>query len=153
MEEVKYATDNGNIVSYLLSKVSDLEASNKTLVDGSDALQAVIIVQDSKIDAILGLLQEKSTPMRQSKRSREEFSPPQRNSDGMQSAVIVCEPPSPVLSLNTTLCQASANALTLYVMRKGHKAQELFYDWYTYKRQDYISTCCSCSNYLLTHFS
>ena len=130
MEEVKYAIDNGNIVSYLLSKVSDLEASNKTLVDGSNALQAVILAQDSKIDATLGPLQEKSTPMRQSKRSREEFSPPERNSDGMQSAVEACEPSSLAPSLNTTLCQASANVLTLYVMRKGHKAQELFYDWY-----------------------
>lgn len=131
MEEVKYANDHCNIVSYLLSKVSDLEASNKTLVDGSNALQAVMIAQDSKIDALLGLLQEKSTPMRQSKRSRVEFSPPETNSDGMQSAVKADEPSSPVPSLNTTLCQASANALTLYVMRKGHKAQELFYDWYT----------------------
>ena len=128
MEEVKYATDNGNIVSYLLSKVSDLEASNKTLVNGSNALQAVILAQDSKIDAILGLLQEKSTPMRQSKRSREEFSPPERNSDGIQSAVAAREPSSPAPSLNTTLCLTSANALTLYVMRKGHKAQEQFYD-------------------------
>ena len=62
MEEVKVATDNGNIVSYMLSKVSDLEASSKALVDGNNALRAIII--------------------------------------------------------------------TLYVMKKGHKAQELFYDWY-----------------------
>ena len=127
---MKYATDKGNIVSYLLSKVSDLEASNKTLVNGSNALQAVILAQNSKIDAILGLLQEKSTPMRQSKRSREEFSPPEKNSNRMQSAAEACEPSSPVPSLNNTLCEASANAVTLYVMRKGHKAQELFYDWY-----------------------
>jgi hypothetical protein len=64
MEEVKVATDNGNIVSYMLSKVSDLEASSKALVDGNNALRAIIIAQDSKIDKIMGLLQERGTPTR-----------------------------------------------------------------------------------------
>ena len=130
MEEVKVATDNGNIVSYMLSKVSDLEASNKALVDGSNALKAIIIAQDSKIDTILGLLQERATPMRQTKRSREDSSPHEESSNCKQLTVTSCEPPPSLTSINTSLCQASANSLALYVMKKGHKAQELFYDWY-----------------------
>ena len=130
MEEVKVATDSGNIVSYMLSKVSGLEASSKALVDGNNALRAIIIAQDSKIDTIMGLLRERGTPTRQIKRSREDFSPTEEIGDGKQSTSTSCEPPSLLPSLNTSLCQASATALTLYVMKKGHKAQELFYDWY-----------------------
>ena len=104
MEEVKVATDNGNILSYMLSNVFELEASNKALVDCSNALEAIIIAQDSKTYTIMGLLQERGTLMRQIKRSQEDISLTEEISDGKQLTATSCELLSSLPSINTILC-------------------------------------------------
>lgn len=48
---------------------------------------------------------------------------------------------SSVATVNDSLCKASAKVLALYVMRKGHKAQELFYDWYVLNRLQLTTIC------------
>ena len=47
MKKIKVATDSGSILGFLLTKVSDLEATNKELVENGKVLNFVIMTQDS----------------------------------------------------------------------------------------------------------
>lgn len=135
MEEIKVATDSGSIVSFLLTKVSDLEATNKVLVENGKVLNSVIMAQDTKIDMILDYIQDRHSPSKASKRARTDVSPEktsQITKEINETAASEMLSSSSMSTVTESLCQASASVLALYVMRKGHKAQELFYDWYVF---------------------
>lgn len=107
---MKVASDSGSIVSFLLNKVSNLEATNRVLAENGGVMRALLTVQDTKMDNILSLLQEKCTPLRTQKRSLSS-----QSSKEMEESSISCTSSSSSSSLSSPdetvqkrLCQGAA---------------------------------------------